>query len=406
MNGNGTENTYPLSLEHVPDVEFATKDPQIVVAEAIARYEAAYRRLTNIPKVLAPADPVRMLILTNCQLADQLRVIIDFTGKQNLIKYSRADYLDNVLALYGPRADRLPAQRANTTLEFSLRDTLTFEVLIAPGAQVSTRNEIIFETVRAITIPAGQLRGSSPALCMTPGLVGNGYVAGQINALVNWNQPYGVDARNITETEGGSEKEADDRYRYRGWLTPESFSTCGPSGAYEYWGLQAHPDLIQCVVYSAPAIAGEVHLYPLLRGGIVPGPDIRAAVLANCSAKTRRPVADYVSVYTPTEVEYSLGLDWWALAENEVVIEQIRTKVEKAVDDWILWERSGIGFDIIPDDLVRRVIAAGAKRVAGTGSAPDNFIPVIPPYRHLEYNQLSKLADGGRVVNFRGFEAP
>ena len=404
MNGDDITNQYPLSLEHVPDVSFAEKNPEIVVAEAVGRYEAAYRRLTGIPKVLGPADPVRMLILTNCQLADQLRVIIDHTGKQNLIKYSRGDFLDNVLGLYGPRADRLPSQRANTTLEFRLRNALAFQVLIAPGAQVSTTNEIVFETNRAITIPAGQLSGTSPALCMTPGVVGNGYLPGQVNALVNWNQPYSVDARNVTETEGGSDKEHDDRYRYRGWLTPESFSTCGPSGAYEYWGLQAHPDLVQCVVYSAPNIAGEVHLYPLLRGGIIPGPDVRALVLANAAADTRRPVADWVSVRTPTEVEFNVGLDWWALHENEIVIDQIAAKVEKAVDDWLAWERQGIGFDIIPDDLVRRVIAAGAKRVAGTGSAPGAFVPVIPAYRHLEYNELAKLATDGRAVTFRGFE--
>lgn len=350
-NGLTYQPSYPPSLAHVPDVEFAVKDPALIKAEAIADYEAAYLALTNIAKTLAPADPIRMLLLTVCQLIVQLRVLIDQGCKMNLLKYSVGDFLTNLAALYGPRADRVPASPATTTLEFTLTATLTVDAVIAAGAQAETINELIFETTETIIIAAGEQSGSSIAKCLTPGRVGNGYVPGQVSALVNWNQPYGVNVRNITETAGGADNELDDRYRYRTWLTPESFSTCGPEDAYRYWALSAHPDIIQCVVYSAPEIAGEAHLYPLLRGGQIPPPEILADVLAACNPRRMRPVADYVSVFTPIEVEYPVGLDWWALRENEIVIAEITRKVEQAVDDWILWERSAIGGDIIPDEL-------------------------------------------------------
>lgn len=55
---------------------------------------------------------------------------------------------------------------------------------------------------------------------------------------------------------------------------------------------------------------------------------------------------------------------------------------------------------------VRRVIQAGAKRVAGTGSAPGAFVPVIPAYRELAYNELAVNPAGQRVVTFRGYESP
>jgi phage-related baseplate assembly protein len=403
-NGPIYQPTYPPSLAHVPDVEFAVKDPALIKAEAIADYEAAYRALTNIAKTLAPADPIRMLILTVCQLIVQLRVLIDQGCKMNLLKYSVGDFLTELAALYGPRADRVPAHAAGTTLEFTLTATMGVDVMIPVKAQAATINELVFETTNAILIPAGEQSGSSQAYCLTIGRVGNGYVPGQVSALVNWNQPFGVNVRNIIETAGGADDEADDRYRYRTWLTPESFSTCGPEDAYRYWALRAHPDIIQCVVYSAPFIAGEAHLYPLMRGGQIPPPEVLAAVLAACNPRRMRPVADFVSVFTPQEVLYPIGLDWWALRENEIVIAEITEKVNQAVEDWILWERGAIGADIIPDELVRRVIQAGAKRVAGTGSAPGAFESVIPAYQELAYNQLAINDPDQKVLTFRGFE--
>lgn len=409
--GPNYQPTYPPSLAHVPDVSFAEKNPQIIKAEAIRDYELAYRALTNISKTLAPADPIRMLILTVCQLIVQLRVMIDQGCKMNLLKYSVKDFLTELAALYGPRADRIEAQPATCELEFTLTLPLTFTAVIDAGAQAGTVNELVFETVEPIIIPAGGLSGSSLAKCQTKGRIGNGYVPGQVSSLVEWNQPYSVNVRNTTETANGAESEEDERYRYRTWLTPESFSTCGPEDGYRYWALRAHPDIVSCVVHSAPAIAGEAHLYPLMRGGELPNDDVLADVLAMTSPRHRRPVADYVSAFRANLITYRVHLEWWALRENEIVIAEIDRKVNQAVDDWILWQRGAIGVDIIPDELVRRVISVGAKRVAGPGSAPGNFIPVVPAYRHLAYNELAVLeadppAEPGltKKVIFRGFE--
>jgi phage-related baseplate assembly protein len=410
--GPNYQPTYPPSLAHVPDVQFAVKDPQIIRDEAIRDYEAAYRSLTRIAKTLAPADPIRMLILTVCQLIVQLRVMIDQGCKMNLLKYSVKDFLTELAALYGPRADRIEAQPATCELEFSLPLPLTFTAVIDAGAQAGTVNELVFETIQPIIIPAGQLSGSSPAKCQTKGQIGNGYVPGQVSSLVEWNQPFSVNVRNTTETANGAENEEDERYRYRTWLTPESFSTCGPEDAYRYWALRAHPDIVSCVVYSAPAIAGEAHLYPLMRGGLLPNDEVLAAVLELAGPGRRRPVADYVSAFRANVVNFRVHIEWWALRENEIVIAEIARKVNQAVDDWLLWQRGAIGVDIIPDELVRRVISAGAKRVAGPGSTPENFVPVVPAYRHLLYNELAVLesdppADPGltKKVIFRGFES-
>lgn len=403
--------TYPPSLAHVPDIDFCVKDPAVIETEMIADAEAKYFELTGKRKVLAPADPVRMTLLTLAQEISQLRVIADFTGKQNLLKYAVDAYLDNVAALYGPRADRIDALPAQTILEFTLTLALNFDAVIPVGTKAGTVNELVFETTEAIVIRAGTRSGSSPAKCTLPGRIGNGYVPGQVSSLIEWNQPWGVNVRNTTETADGADAEYNDRYRYRTWLTPESFSTCGPEDAYRYWALRAHPDIIQCVVYSAPDIAGEVHLYPLLRGGIIPSSEIIAAVQANCRAIDRRPVTDFVTAFAATEVSYDIELYWWATRANEVVIAEIIEEVNQAVDDWALWQRAAIGRDIIDDELVARVIRAGAKRVSGPGGGPGVSTPIIPAYRQIGYNQLPVNPPDDpdqppvhRIVEFVGFE--
>jgi phage-related baseplate assembly protein len=386
---------YPLNLDHIPDVDFAVKDPVLVEQEIITDWEAKFFELTQIPKTLAPGDPVRMHLQNIAHTCDQLRVLIDFAAKENLIKYSQGAYLDNLAALYGPRADRLPAVPATTTLQFTLVGTVSFDVIIPIGTQAQASNQITFQTTAEAIIPRGTLSVTAPAECMTPGLVGNGYLPGQISDLVGWNQPYQLTVTNTTESVNGAEIETDSAYRYRTWLTPESFSTCGPKQAYEYWALRAHQSIIQAVIYSAPDIAGEVHIYPLCEDGTLPDQSILDLVLSSCSANTRRPVTDYVSAYVATAVYYDVNFTWYARQADQLLIDQINTKVIQAVDDWMLWTKSAIGRDVIPDNLTKRLIDAGAKRVVYTA----------PVFYAAAYNELAMITTGTTpVITFGGYE--
>src|SRR5215472_18157462 len=126
-----TEPAPPIfGLPFVPDIDFAVKDPAIIVQEVIADYEAQFLALTNIAKALAPGDPVRLHLLVVCDWLSQQRVIIDFTGKNNLLKYATDAYLDNLAALLGVRTLRLQAQPALTTLRFTLTAALSTSAVI------------------------------------------------------------------------------------------------------------------------------------------------------------------------------------------------------------------------------------------------------------------------------------
>src|SRR5215471_10600471 len=259
-------------LDLVPDIDFAVKDPTVIQSEVILDYQAAFLALTGIAKALAPGDPVRLHLLAVCEWLSHQRTIIDFTGKMNLLKYAHDDYLDNLAALHGDRALRLQATPALCTLQFTLAAQLSFDALIPAGTQVQAPNAVTFETLEDVRLISPSLTVQVGAQCTLPGVIGNDFAPGQINSIINWNQAFGLQVANIDTTHGGADEETDDQYRYRVWLAIESYSTCGPRDAYEFWALSAHPDIIQCVVHSAPEIAGEVWLYPLLKGGNLPTP--------------------------------------------------------------------------------------------------------------------------------------
>jgi phage-related baseplate assembly protein len=398
---NGTTLTPPdaptYGLPYVPEIDFAVKDPAVIQTEVIADYEAAFLALTGIAKMLAPGDPVRLHLLVVCHWLSHQRVLIDFTGKNNLLKYATGDYLDNLAALHGQRTARLQAQPALTTLQFTLEAALAYSVIVPKGTQCQAPNAVVFETLEDAAIGAGELSVSVPAQALQVGALGNGFLPGQINSIINWNQPFGLTVTNTTETDGGSDIETDEQYRYRIWLAIESYSTCGPRAAYEFWALSAHPDIIQVVVHSAPEIAGEVHLYPLMKGGQLPSADILALVLAKCSADTVRPVTDYVFAHAPTVLEYALNLSYYVLQDNEVLLATIAENINQAVDDWILWQRSHVGRDINCDELRKRCLQAGAKRIVITSPSPE--------FQVLAYNQLACHDDAVEpIINFAGLE--
>ncbi len=384
-------------LPFVPDIDFAVKDPTVIANEVITDYQAAFLALTGIAKTLAPGDPVRLHLLVVCHWLSHQRVLIDFTGKMNLLKYSKGDYLDNLAALYGQRAMRLQAAPALTTLRFTLAAALSFDAIIPKGTLCQAANGVVFKTLSDCVIVSPVLTGDVAAEATVNGVIGNGFAIGQISGVINWNQPYAITVSNTVITAGGSDEENDEQYRYRIWLAIESFSTCGPHDAYEFWALSAHPDIIQAVVYSDANIAGEVWIFPLLAGGVLPTQPILDIVKSTCSARTRRPLTDYVSVFQPTPFIYHLDMDYWIEEVNEVLAATIQHNVLQATQDWILWQKSYVSRDLNCDELRKRCLEAGAKRIL--------IRQPTPTFQVMAYNQLAMHdTTVAPIVNYKGLE--
>ena len=342
-----------MSLEGLPAISFCDTDPAAAQADAVAAYENA-SGLT-----LAPGNPERLFLEAVAVVLVQQRYLIDWTGKQNLLAYASGDYLEQLGAFYG--CDRLPATAATVRLRFSTDAVRDYAVLIPAGTRATPNNQLLFTTMATTTIPAGSLTADVLAVCADSGPVGSGFVAGQINKLMD--VPAGVTAVVNTSTSfGGANEEDDARYRERIRLACEAFSTCGPEGAYIFHALSVSP-----VIVDAAAIAhepGTVTVYPLCVGGELPSDTIIAAVNGAVTGRKVRPLTDIVQVRPPEIVRYDVRARWYLAESASARATAVATSVDAARAEYLAWQRGRLGRDIDPSELTAKIKAAGVKRVA------------------------------------------
>ena len=336
------------------DIDFAEKDPDTITKEIISLYEQSSGR------TLARADPVRLFIDAIILAIVQQRNVIDRSAKQNLLAYAEGEYLDHLGALLGVR--RLEASHAVTTMRFTLGHFYSYNVVFPAGTRISA-GSLIFATTESLTVPAGTLSGTVQAQCTSAGVTGNGLVPGQVKTLVTVPN-VDVKAENITETNGGTDVESDEAFRERIQLAPESFSVAGPVKAYEYFARSANPDIIGVAVAGPPDTQpGNVNIYPLMTGGTLPSDEVLGQVLQACNASDVRPDTDYVHVMKPVVVNYVLDVSYWIDESKSSGAMLIRNDCVDAIEEWEVWQRSALGRDINPSELVKRIMNAGAKRV-------------------------------------------
>lgn len=364
-----------------PEVSFAGKDPAEIESAIITTYEAVSGRK------IYPGDPVRLFLEAVAAIIVQQRVLIDYTGKMNLLYYSEGPFLQHLGFLVGTPI--LDPQPAITTLRYTLSATQA-GVFTIPAGEQATDGRTIFATTSALNIPAGQLTGTVTAKAITTGTIGNGLVAGQINVQVQ-PRPLVQSVSNTTTSSGGSNVEDDESYRERIRLAPGQFSVAGPTAAYEYWARSASQSIDMVSVVSPTP--GQVKVYPLIQGGVLPTTDIINAVDAVLNSDTIRPLTDQVEVLAPTSASYQIEVQYWIGSGNSSQSVAIQAAVTQAVNDYAMWQRSRIGRDITPDELIKRMMIAGAKRVnvispaftvvAASAVAQDSGTPTIS-YQGIE----------------------
>lgn len=346
-------------LNDIPDIDFVPKDVETLLSDMIAEYEKAYFEQTGKVKKLQPGDPIRIFIYSQALRIYTAYQLIDYTAKMNLLKYAKGDFLDNIGARVG--AKRLQASSAVTTIRFTLSEIQNNVISIPKGTRVSAGENIFFATQSYGEIPIGSNHIDLKVYCLEKGIVGNDFLPGQINNLVD-PIPYVQSITNISRTQGGSEIESDENFRKRIITKPESFSVAGPSGAYEFFTKQYNSSIEDVNASSAPG-TGVVDITFILKNGEIPDEALISEVKNYLSDKSRRPLTDSVNVQAPTQVEYDLIATYYIRDSNANRINEIQKAVEKAKDEYILWQKSKIARDINPSELISKVLTAGAKRI-------------------------------------------
>jgi phage-related baseplate assembly protein len=344
-------------------------DPNLVLQDQISEFESITGR------TLYPAQPERLYIDGSAYREVLLRQAIQSAGMQSLIAFSSFPTLDYLGELMGVL--RLGVQPATTTIQFTLANALSVPYTIPGGTQIGTDDgEYQFATNAALTIPAGATTGSVVATCVSAGIgtAANGYLAGDVNVLLNPDALI-ASVTNLSTTSGGSDPETDQHLRARIQLASNTFSTAGPNRQYRALALGVSPLIIDAIVTSPQP--GTVNVY-ILTGPITNQPaaspnsagiassDLIAAVQAALSADTVRPLTDTVNVYAVTEVDYVIT------ATVELYSDANPTAVQAAVNQAAVLFANNLASraqrDQVPEEIIAALTVAGVYRV--TVSAP------------------------------------
>lgn len=337
---------------------------------------------------LYPADPVRLFLKTLAYTISVQNAVIEYAASQNLLAYATGLHLDYLGELLGVK--RQNAKPAKTMLKFSLQNALAFDVTIPKGTRAATKDgEVIFTTLENSAIPTAETSVQILAECSLGNEKANGLLKGQICEIVD-PLPYIVAVENTEDITDGEEREDDEHLRERIRLAPETFTVAGSMESYIAQTKNASSE-IAAVTATSPT-PGIVDIRFVLKDGELPGAAMIELVQKHLSAEDVRPLTDLVQVSAPDIVEYELSCTWYLAQSSSTQYVLIQAAVNKAVQDYLLWQKQMPGRDINPSELTRLIMQAGAKRIEISS----------PVFQKLEAVEIAK--ETSVNVTFGGIE--
>ena len=369
------------------EYQFVPTDPEEVVTELIALYEAIFGTTVQ------PASPERLFVQCVAAIIIQERVINNYTGNQNIPSRAEGKNLDALAELTYSKA-RPAAKAATCTMRFSISEKQKSAVLIPAGTRITDASKtLVWETLEDNYVPIGETYiDVERVTCQTTGTAGNGYTPGQINKLVDVYDYY-TSCENITTSEGGSNAPDDDEYYELMRSSMDAYSTAGATGSYIYWAKQVSTEIKDVAAVSPTP--GVVKLYVLMDGGKLADKEMKAKVLSECSADERRPLTDLVSVEDAGVVPYSISFTYYTQSDAGISAADLSAAVEKTVEDFVSWQCGKLGRDINPSRLISMLMETGIKRV----DIEEPAFASLKDGSGTDAPQLAKLAGKPVIIN-------
>lgn len=323
----------------------------------LEQYKNLYKEEYGRTPELRVGDPISLLLKSIALIAYQIALYIDTKGRQELLKTSTGNALDNLGALLGiPRNE---AKRAVAMERFILSEVRNEYVSIPAGTRVKTQSGKYFNTLDYAEIPSGSRYVDVEVQAEMAGTESNGIQPGDIGILVD-PHPYVGEVTNTTESTGGLDIEDDDDYTERIYLSPSKYSSAGPRDAYEYYTKEWRSDIKDVQIVSpSPSV---VEIYAVFESGKLLNETERNDLQAYINGESKRPLCDQVICAEPEEIPYKIGLTYWIASSDKQSAGIIREQVSEAVEDYKTWQRK-LGRDINPTELIAQIRQAGAKRV-------------------------------------------
>lgn len=349
-----------LLERQLPEPNFVDRDVSAIVADVVADFEKETGR------TLYPAQVERLMANIIAYRESLLREAIQDAAKLNLLRYSRAPVIDMLGELVG--VSRLPAAPAGCTLRFTV--TPLPQARTIPAGTLAQAGAVAFATTADVVVAENASTVDITALCVNAGVIGNGFVAGQVNTLAAPIAGFTkTSVANTDTTAGGTEAEDDDGLRERIAQAPERFSTAGSVGAYRFHAQSAWAGIVDVAVVQPEMTIvngelvstnnvppGQVRLYPLMQDGL-PAPAVLTAVKNACSGEKVRPVCDHVLALSPYDIHTTIVAEL-VLYTSADADDCLRAS-QAALDAYIKKVRSKLGVDVV------RLHIADALKVAG-----------------------------------------
>jgi len=376
-------------VKNMPDISFidyATMES--LLKEMIKDFQDKYEEVTGKGITLAQADPNRLVLYACALQIYQGFQYLDRAGKQNLLKFSYGNFLDNLAALKG--ITRNAASAATTMIRFCLSEVRNSVITIPKGTRVTTAAaSCYFETTEVVEIGKGKLYAEIKAECTVTGELGNDYEVGEINVIVD-PIAYIDSVINVSVSSAGTDTENDEHLAERVFLAPSQYSVAGPDEAYAYWVKTFNSDITDVKITSPSPVVVDVRF--IMKNGELPDETIVGNLQDFLEDKKIRPLTDKVQVGAPEIVEYNLDIKYYINESDKSRTETIKSDVTTAVENYIIWQCSKIGRDINPSKLTKLIIEAGAKRIE----------IAEPTFCHAPDNCVAKLKS--KTVEYGGIE--
>lgn len=438
-------------LANTPDVSLINTNVDDLLGRAIETYEAKYKELTGEDFTLMPADKDRVLLYTAVYLTMMSLIASDTEFKQGTLRDATGSALDAIGMTRGS-VERPQSKFAFVPIKYSFDGELQQTQTIPKGNRVSV-GEIYFETLEDVVVEAGTEDITLNIRCTVAGVIGNGFAP---NTITTHADPLAwVKSVTNTETSQGGTSPDDDDYTRLIYNTPETYAIAGPRDAY-IAQTKKFSDAVQdvCVISPDDAISfqykfddnqeektedvdvdiknqsividdtnitdydmnlssaqitlqfdkpvkemtfnftrgGIVNVYPLLENSEIPESAFLENLKEYLSAKDKRPLTDKVETIAPTREDYAINFEYYIDNNDANKTETIIANVNKAVLEFQNWQKSKLGLDINPDELIKRVKEAGAKRLVVTS----------PVYTELEAFEVANCTS--TTVTYKGLE--
>lgn len=332
----------------MPDLT-TLKEPVFIEANWEELYREIISAYENVSGVKLSKGQLESILLSIFAYRENLlRILMNETAKQNLLAYATSEKLEHLGALFG--ISRLPARKAITTLRFYFSEPLSESIVIPQGTRVMSKDQkVIFATDETVNVPASSQFIDVPASCEEAGVVGNGYLMGDINLLID-PIPLVESVENISISYGGADIEDDEHLRARIQLAPEAFSNAGSKGAYEFWARTAHQD-IEDVAVTSPK-PGQVKVVVLMKGGESPSQEVMDLVSKTLNDEKVRPLTDIVTVSAPKTFGYEISAKLYLHRKSAALSDPISEKAKEALESYANLLKRKLGRDIVPEQMI------------------------------------------------------